>query len=68
MAIHILTECPRFLEDRRAKLSNRIVDTMALKDIRLMKFIEFSKYTGLWPVLTEANENPPRRANVQNQN
>ena len=35
MAIHILTECPRFLEDRRVKLSNRIVDTMALKDIRL---------------------------------
>ena len=52
-AIHILTECPRFLELRMSKFGNRIIDTMALKDIKLSKITQFFTGTDLWPYLAE---------------
>ena len=50
-AIHILTDCPRFLELRRSKFGNRIIDATAIKHIKLSKIVQFASGTSLWPYL-----------------
>ena len=47
-SIHILTECPKFYELRRAKMGDRIIQDSSVRFNKLAKVLQFARDTELW--------------------
>ena len=48
ISIHILTECPKFFELKRAKMGDQIGLNSSVRFNKLAKVLQLARDTGLW--------------------